>query len=211
MQSFPPELQETLRPLLPLLPLDKATLLKDCLEQATSEEIPQIPYDFILELSRWVQTHPDELPPDLRPERYTMIALLAGSVASPRSRFPPPPPPAAARGRETISQTTREITTLLNCAITIVGAGFGAWFASFKAGWRNEWVSSSSCLYYSRVEWLPANSLCPTSIDTRGSRRDRTLYRLDLAKRTQENSKAPSSLCGNGKERPSDHIIFHRH
>lgn len=210
MQSFPPELQDTLRPLLPLLPPDKSTFLKIHLGQASSEEIPQIPYNSILELSRWVQTHPDALPPGLRPERYTMISLLAGSVASPRSQFPPPPP-AAARGRGTISQTTKEVTTLLNCAITIVGAGFGAWFASSKAGWRNEWVSGFARLEFLAYLMATEDSLRPTRVNARSCRRNRALCRLVIAKRTQDHSQASYSFCSSEKRRSSDHTISPRH
>jgi hypothetical protein len=137
MQSLDPELQVTLQPLLPLLPSDKATTLENYLNEAKRAEIAQIPYAFLLEISRWVQANSEMV--TLQPEKYTMISLLAGSVTSPRSYFPPPES-SVRRGRETISQSTKEVTTLLNCAVTIVGAGFAAWFASSKAGWRNEWV-----------------------------------------------------------------------
>ena len=144
MQSLEPELQEALLPLLPLLPPEQSDTLKGHLQQAQDDEKPQIPYNFVLEVSRWTQTHPESLhSAGLQQEAYTMIALLAGSVSSPRSKFPKPEP-ATSRGRESISQTMREVTTLLNCAITIIGAGFGAWFASSKAGWRNEWVRLSA-------------------------------------------------------------------
>jgi TMEM199 family protein len=138
MQSFEPELQETLRPLLTLIPSKNASTLENYLKEAKLEDKPQIPYVFLKEISQWAQANSELLP--LPTERYTMISLLAGSVSSPRSYFPPLEPTTQS-GRESISQTTKDITTLLNCAITIVGAGFAAWFASSKAGWRYEWVS----------------------------------------------------------------------
>jgi hypothetical protein len=137
MQSFEAELQETLRPLLTLLPLDKASTLESYLDKAKHEDKPQVPYELLSDISSWARANPESLL--LPTERYTMISLLAGSVTSPRSHFPHTEP-MTLHGRESISETTKEVTALLNCAISIVGAGLAAWFASSKAGWRNEWV-----------------------------------------------------------------------
>lgn len=143
MQSFEPDLQETLRSLLPVLPPNKASSLKGYLIKGKYETKPEVPYDFLRDISRWVQTNSDTnafKEANLKAVDYSMIALLAGSMSSPRSTFPPMERKSSV-GRETFSQSTKEITTLLNCAITVVGAGVAAWFASSRTGWGNEWVS----------------------------------------------------------------------
>lgn len=103
-----------------------------------------IPYDVLSKISAWSRSEEGRRTLKenaLDPHSYSIIALLAGTTTSPERKFgtyvPPRDPQVveAERARE-----RKAITALANGVLSVGGVGVGAYLASDRTGWRNEWV-----------------------------------------------------------------------
>lgn len=114
-------------------------------------EIPTIPYQLLLSLSKWARspaglsslrnpTSPDI--PALDPADYSMVALLAGTTTSPNRRFPAQSPPQ--NGPKDLKRELNDrkaIVAVINGMLSVGGTGVAVWWAAGNIGWRHEWVS----------------------------------------------------------------------
>jgi TMEM199 family protein len=105
---------------------------------------PTVDYSLLLAISKWARSSVGETAlrsASMDPSSFSMISLLAGATTSPNRIFPqyvPPPSQevlAAQRKKE-----RQAITALVNAVLSVGGSGAGAYYASDKTGWKNEWV-----------------------------------------------------------------------
>ena len=139
--SLPAHLRSTLEPLIGLLPKD----LHERLSSSFLDPRSEIPHSLLLSISKWART--EEGRSQLRARalnlsHYSMISLLAGTITSPSSKFPPYIPQAdpLENARRAVNDR-KAITAILNALVSIGGAGYAGWWASGRTGWRDEWVS----------------------------------------------------------------------
>jgi len=130
-------------------------ILPEYLRHALNESISDphatvIPYDVLSKISAWSRSEDGRRTlkeNTLDPHSYSIVALLAGTITSPERKFgtyvPPTDPQVveAERARE-----RKAITALANGVLSVVGVGVGAYWASDKTGWRNEWVCQPNVL-----------------------------------------------------------------
>ena len=138
--SLEPHLLDALNNVLPILPEFIALSLQISLRDQQSH----IPYSIILDISKWSRTdqaHQALAQKNLVPASYSIVALLAGTLSSPERNFgsyvPPKEPDQVAVQQ---ARERKAITALANSLLSVVGVGVGAYWASDKAGWKNEWV-----------------------------------------------------------------------
>ncbi|PFH51919.1 hypothetical protein AMATHDRAFT_116241, partial [Amanita thiersii Skay4041] len=140
--SLEAHLAETLRPLPSLLPND----LADKLTPYLVDPLPNlIPYSLLYAISRWARSNEghDALRaqcPELDPQSYSMVSLLAGTTTSPDrflGEYIPPKDPAVIQAEN--NREKKAITALINALLSIGGSAVATWYAAEKTGWRNEW------------------------------------------------------------------------
>ncbi|KAF8582714.1 hypothetical protein K439DRAFT_1230811, partial [Ramaria rubella] len=137
--SLPLHLRSTLEPLVCSLPSDLRARLSSYLTESHSE----ISYFLLSDISKWART--DEAQAKLQARHldisdYTMISLLAGTITSPSSKFPPySPPRGAEEAAKRAASDRKAITAIMNALLSIGGAWYAAWWASSRTGWRDEW------------------------------------------------------------------------
>jgi hypothetical protein len=138
--SLEDHLLDRLNAVLPILPENLGQSLEKCLHEPSC----YIPYSILTDISKWSRTDEGQATlkaKELDPASYTTVALLAGTLTSPERKFgsyvPPRDPDeiAADRARE-----RKAITALANSMLSVIGVGVGAYWASEKTGWKNEWV-----------------------------------------------------------------------
>jgi hypothetical protein len=138
--SLEEHLLESLKATLPILPEN----LRQNLEKHVSEPSLYIPYSILANISKWSRTDEGRAmlkAKDLDAASYTTVALLAGTLTSPERKFGNYVPPKDAD--EIAAQRARErkaITALANSVLSVAGVGVGAFWASERTGWKNEWV-----------------------------------------------------------------------
>ncbi|EPQ61151.1 hypothetical protein GLOTRDRAFT_69405 [Gloeophyllum trabeum ATCC 11539] len=148
--SLEDHLVESLQPLCSFLPNDLSEELIACLDSAKSKRreraAPTIPYDLLSSISKWSRTEGGRAAlqahdPPLDVHAYDMIALLAGTRTAPDRKFPTFVPESEDREeeRKRAINDRKAITTLLNAALSVAGAGFAAWYAAGQVRWRDEW------------------------------------------------------------------------
>jgi len=137
--SLEPHLVESLTPLQAILPKELAEQVAQSLLAST------IPYDTVIEISKWSRSEPGQKALDahsLNHGDYNTISLLAGAKTAPDGKFgdytPPPDPATVEKGK---ARERKAITTLVNGVFSVLGVGFAAWWASERTGWIHEWVS----------------------------------------------------------------------
>ena len=127
--------------ILPVLPED----IGQSLEKYVLKAPPYIPYSILTTISKWSRTDEGRAAleaKNLDAVSYTTVALLAGTLTSPERKFGNYVPPKDAD--EIAFERARErkaITALANSVLSVVGVGVGAFWASERTEWRNEWVS----------------------------------------------------------------------
>ena len=138
--SLEDHLLESLKVILPVLPEN----IGQSLEKYVSEPSLYIPYSILANISKWSRTDEGRTilkATDLDAASYTTVALLAGTLTSPERKFGNYAPPkdadeiAVERARE-----RKAITALANSVLSVVAVGVGAFWASERTGWKNEWV-----------------------------------------------------------------------
>jgi len=140
--SLEEHLLVSLKAIRPILP----ETIKQSLEKYVNDPSVYIPYSILADISKWSRTDEGRTllkETDLDPASYTTVALLAGTTTSPERKFGNYVPPKDAH--ETAVERARErkaITALANSVISVVAVGVGAYWASEKTGWKNEWVCS---------------------------------------------------------------------
>ncbi|KIJ55409.1 hypothetical protein M422DRAFT_57860 [Sphaerobolus stellatus SS14] len=137
--SLPPHLRANLSSLTKLLSDDLKSRLLSTFDKNASE----ISHKTLLDISRWARTELAQSQlkaASLDPNDYTMIAMLAGTITSPSSKFPPyvPPPDSASQAKKAV-EDRRAIVALLNALLSIGCVGYSAWWASKRTGWQDEW------------------------------------------------------------------------
>jgi hypothetical protein len=135
---------------------DSLSRIKELLPPSQREQLSQsmgrstVDYSLLLGISKWARSSVGETAlrsSSLDPSSFSMISLLSGATTSPNRIFPqyvPPPSQevvAAERKKE-----RQAITALVNAVLSVGGSGAGAYYASDKTGWKNEWVCN----------WVPA-------------------------------------------------------
>ena len=144
--SLEPHLRDALTALLRILPEETSRQLTPRLSPAMNATVvPVIPYELILEISRWCQTANGKAAlqaysPPLDPQSYTMVSLLAGTRTSPEKHFPPYTPKDPEEEQRLQTKDKKAIATLVNAVLSIVGTGVATWWASEYTGMRLEWV-----------------------------------------------------------------------
>jgi len=138
--SLEEHLLVSLKAILPILP----ETIKQSLEKYINGPSLYIPYSILADISKWSRTDEGQATlnaTDLDPASYTTVALLAGTLSSPERKFGNYVPPkdadeiAVERARE-----RKAITALANSMLSVIAVGVGAYWASEKTGWKNEWV-----------------------------------------------------------------------
>ncbi|KAG5647903.1 hypothetical protein DXG03_007827 [Asterophora parasitica] len=140
--SLEPHLLEALRPLRDIASPELTTNLS---LYTSSSPPPTISYLVLHSVAQWartttgVDTLRSQLPP-LDPNAYSMIALLAGTTTSPELNLGTYVPPQAPEEIEAARVAERkQITTLVNGLLSIVGSAFAVYWAADKLRWKNEW------------------------------------------------------------------------
>lgn len=139
--SLPAHLRSTLEQLTGILSKDLHERLSSCFIDPRSE----IPHSLLLDITKWARTEEGQSQlraRALNPNDYSMISLLAGTITSPSSKFPPyvSPPDSVENARRAVNDR-KAITAISNALLSIGGAGYAGWWASGQTGWRDEWVS----------------------------------------------------------------------
>ena len=140
--SLEEHLSEALIPLKSLLPAELAAQLNLYVGDTPSRTIP---HALLASVSSWsrsqagreaLQAHR----PPLRPQDYSMIALLAGTITSPERKFPAVVPQsmlAEEEGKRRVADR-KAIVAVLNALLSIAGSGVATWLVAER--WRHEWV-----------------------------------------------------------------------
>lgn len=140
--SLPAHLRSTLEPLIEILPRDLHERLSMCFLDPTCE----IPHSLLLSISKWARSEEGRYQLRARAlelNDYSMISLLAGTITSPSSKFPPHVPlPDVLEEAKRARNDRKAITALLNALFSIGGAGYAGWWTSDRTGWRDERVRS---------------------------------------------------------------------
>ena len=145
--SLEPHLQDALASIQDLTP---PKLADDLAPYLASERDPTtvgvIPYTILQKVSRWSQTSEGTkilqgCSPQLDPQSYTMISLLAGTRTSPEKHFPPYIPSDPLEERRRAIDDRKAISTVMNAILSVVGTGAATWWASDRTGLKLEWVS----------------------------------------------------------------------
>ena len=140
--SLEDHLSEALIPLKSLLPAELATQLNVYIGDPPS---PTIPHVLLGSISSWSRSQAGQealqshMPP-LRPQDYSMIALLAGTVTSPERKFPTVMPQsvlAEEEGKRRVADR-KAIVAVLNALLSIAGSGVATWLVAER--WKHEWV-----------------------------------------------------------------------
>ncbi|PPQ62859.1 hypothetical protein CVT24_006257 [Panaeolus cyanescens] len=138
--SLEQHLLQALTPLTAVLPPELSETLA---KYITDPPSPHIPYDLLLDISKWSRTAEGSNSLNsrsLNPHDYNMVSLLAGSLTSPDRTlgdYIPPKDPEeveAHRARE-----RKQITALVNGLLSVGCVGFAAWWVADRSGWKNEW------------------------------------------------------------------------
>ncbi|KAF8449098.1 hypothetical protein L210DRAFT_3609530 [Boletus edulis BED1] len=143
--SLEPHLQDTLMALLRILPEETCQQLTPHLSPETNTTVvPLIPYELILQISRWCQTTDGKAAlracsPPLDPQSYTMVSLLAGTRTSPEKHFPPYTAKDPEEDQRLRTKDRKAIATLVNAVLSVVGTGVATWLASEHTAMRLEW------------------------------------------------------------------------
>lgn len=144
--SLEPHLRDILAALLCILPQETSRKLTPRLSpEVNTTAVPVIPYELILEISKWCQTMDGRaalqacLPP-LDPQSYTMVSLLAGTRTSPEKYFPPYTAKNPEEEQRLQTKDRKTIATLVNAVLSIVGTGVATWWASEHLRMQLEWV-----------------------------------------------------------------------
>lgn len=145
--SLEPHLQDALASIHDLTP---PKLAEDLAPYLSSERDPTtvdvIPYPLLQKISRWSQTLEGTkilqgCSPQLDPQSYTMISLLAGTRTSPEKHFPPYIPSDPLEERRRAIDDRKAISAVMNAVLSVVGTGAATWWASDRTGLKLEWVS----------------------------------------------------------------------
>lgn len=143
--SLEPHLQDALASIHDLTP---PKLAEDLAPYLSSERDPTtvdvIPYPLLQKISRWSQTLEGTktlqgCSPQLDPQSYTMISLLAGTRTSPEKRFPPYIPSDPLEERRRAIDDRKAISAVMNAVLSVVGTGAATWWASDRTGLKLEW------------------------------------------------------------------------
>ncbi|KAJ2934874.1 hypothetical protein H1R20_g2232, partial [Candolleomyces eurysporus] len=138
--SLEPHLVEALKQVQNALPEELKAKLSEYVAQSAK---PIIPYELLQEVSQWSRTPAgkDKLgSTSMNPQDYSMVSLLAGTTTSPEKSFGDYTPPASPEKQAADRARERKaITALVNSIFSIFGAGFAAWWASDRTGWRDEY------------------------------------------------------------------------
>lgn len=135
--SLPHHLRESLRDILPYLPLENQQQIELFLSGDS------VPYAVLRDISTWSRTDNGRIAiasHGLDPNAYSSVSLLAGTLTTPSAQLYSPTvlePSSEARLR---LSDRRAITTLINALFSISGVGFATWWAASSAHWRNHWV-----------------------------------------------------------------------
>jgi len=145
--SLEPHLQDALASIHDLTP---PKLAEDLAPYLSSERDPTtvdvIPYPLLQKISRWSQTLEGTktlqgCSPQLDPQSYTMISLLAGTRTSPEKHFPPYIPSDPLEEHRRAIDDRKAISAVMNAVLSVVGTGAATWWASDRTGLKLEWVS----------------------------------------------------------------------
>ena len=145
--SLEPHLQDVLTSIQDLTPPKLADDLASYLSSERDRTtVGIIPYTILQKVSRWSQTSEGTkvlqgCSPQLDPQSYTMISLLAGTCTSPEKRFPPYIPSGPLEERRRAIDDRNAISTVMNGVLSVVGTGAATWWASDRTGLKLEWVS----------------------------------------------------------------------
>jgi len=148
--SLEPHLREALAALLQVLPEETSHQLASCLLSETNAIVgPLIPYELILNISRWCQTTDGmaalrACSPPLDSQSYTMVSLLAGTRTSPEKHFPPYTAKDPEEDQRLQTRDRKAIATLVNAVLSVVGTGVATWWASEYTRMQLEWVCELS-------------------------------------------------------------------
>ncbi|KAL0580612.1 hypothetical protein V5O48_001437 [Marasmius crinis-equi] len=139
--SLETHLVDALGPLIPLLPLSERAQLTPYVSSPNRPS--SIPYGLLQSISQWTRSPMGSQAlhsASLKPNDYSMIALLAGTKTSPGSKLPPYRPPKEADEIARESHKERKaIGAIVNGVFSVVGTGAAAWWGSKHTGWKNEW------------------------------------------------------------------------
>ncbi|KAG8894609.1 hypothetical protein FRB99_001102 [Tulasnella sp. 403] len=173
--SLPPHLHESLLALIQHgdLPDDLSEKLKDKIKPTFEESTSEISYDLLRQVSQWAQasdTTAKLKESSLDPTNYSMIALLAGTITSPKSKLPYKRPLSQEEIAHIKSKERKAISALINGVLSVVGCGVAAWWAAGSVGMRTDHkallsvfaaivVAATEAVLYWIWQWKYSNAL----------------------------------------------------